>query len=152
MKSKPCTSLAGCIAVIFWLLPAQTARTADQPNLRQKLIATWVGGVVEGDGSRSNSTRARISELVITADRISAKDGQGVSLGEGTYTLGRSGNTFTIDASGTGGPTRNKQYAGILILDGDTLKWCSANPGRPRPTQFRSTPPDAFLMVLTRKK
>jgi uncharacterized protein (TIGR03067 family) len=106
---------------------------------------------VEGDGSRPGSARARISELVITADKITARDGQGTLIGEGTFTLTRDGATLAIEANGTGGQTRNKRYLGILQLDGDTLKWCSGNPGKPRPTQFRSTPPDAFLMVLKRK-
>lgn len=146
MKTK--LILLGC------LLGALTfaASAADHAADLKKLLGTWEGAAVDGDGSRPGSARARISELVITPEKITAKDGRGNSLGEGTFTLGREGAMLTIDASGTGGPTRGKFYRGILLLDGDKLKWCSGNPGKNRPTQFRSTPPDAFLMVLTRKQ
>jgi uncharacterized protein (TIGR03067 family) len=129
-----------------------SAAAADlSPDLKQ-LLGTWEGAAVEGDGSRPGSARARISELVVTPEKITARDGQGSSLGEGTFTLRREGGLLVIDANGTGGPTRGKLYRGILLLDGNTLKWCSGNPEKNRPTQFRSTPPDAFLMVLKRKQ
>ncbi|NBV22317.1 MAG: TIGR03067 domain-containing protein [Proteobacteria bacterium] len=128
------------------------ASAAEPPAELKKLLGVWEGAAVEGDGSRPGSARAKISELVITPEKITAKDGQGNPLGEGTFTLGKTGTMLTIDANGTGGQTRGKFYQGILLFDGDTLKWCSGNPGKARPTQFRSTPPDAFLMVLTRKK
>lgn len=146
MKTK--LVLLGCLlgALTF------TASAADNSADLKKLLGTWEGAAVEGDGSRPGSERARISELVVTPEKITAKDGRGNSLGEGTFVLGKSGAMLTIDASGTGGQTRGKFYRGILLLEGDTLKWCSGNPGKNRPTQFRSTPPDAFLMVLKRKK
>ncbi len=125
---------------------------ADMAADLKKLEGVWEGAAVDGDGSKPGSARARISELIITPQKISAKDGQGNSLGEGTFKLQRLGNVLAIDANGTGGPTRDKQYFGILLLEGDTLKWCSANPGKPRPTEFKSSPPGAFLMVLKRKK
>jgi uncharacterized protein (TIGR03067 family) len=146
MKTK--LILLGC------LLGALTcaAPAADNSADLKQLLGTWEGAAVEGDGSRPGSERARISELVITPEKITARDGRGNSLGEGTFTLGREGAVLTIDASGTGGPTRGKFYRGILLLDGNMLKWCSGNPGKNRPAQFRSTPPDAFLMVLKRKQ
>ncbi|MBI5802566.1 MAG: TIGR03067 domain-containing protein [Verrucomicrobia bacterium] len=140
--------LLGCLLVALTSSSAAAEHSADL----KKLLGTWEGAAVEGDGSRPGSSRARISELVITPEKITAKDGQGNSLGEGTFILGKDGATLTIDASGTGGQTRGKFYRGILSLTGDTLKWCSGNPGKERPKQFRSTPPDAFLIVLTRKK
>ena len=139
-----------CSAVLGFADPVLAADSSAADF--KKIEGVWQGAAVDGDGSKPGSARARISELVITAEKITAKDGQGNSLGEGTFKLGRNGNVVTIDASGTAGQTRGKQYLGILIVEGDTLKWCSANPNRPRPAQFRTTPPDAFLMVLTRKK
>ncbi len=140
-----------CFGLLFGALTLTTPAADSSADLK-KLLGTWEGAAVDGDGSRPGSARARISELVITAEKITAKDGQGNPLGEGTFTLGKEGAMLTIDANGTGGQTRGKFYKGILLLEGDQLKWCSGNPGKNRPTQFRSTPPEAFLMVLTRKK
>jgi len=138
-------ALAGVIFAIQSL-------AADDAGERKKLEGTWQGFVVEGTGQNPKQGRVRVTELVITADKISAKGGQGESLGVGSYKLGATGNAKTIDSTGTGGPTLNKSYQGIYTVEGDTLKWCAANPGRPRPTQLVTRPPDQFLMVLTRKK
>ncbi|MGV3754119.1 MAG: TIGR03067 domain-containing protein [Verrucomicrobiota bacterium] len=140
------------ITLIACLGLAQTMLAADVAAEQKKLMGVWQGAAVDGDGSKPGSTRAKISELVITADKVTAKDGQGNSMGEGTYKLGKSGNFLTIDNVATKGQLVGKSYQGILLLEGDNLKWCSNNPGQPRPTAFKTTPPGAFLMVLTRKK
>ena len=150
MKTKPLLHLL--VTALICLTHHSASHAADAAADMKKLEGVWEGAAVEGDGSKPGSARARISELIITPQKISAKDGQGNSLGEGTYKVQRIGNMLAIDANGTGGPTRDKQYFGILLLEGDTLKWCSGNPGKPRPTEFRSVAPNAFLMVLKRKK
>ncbi len=120
----------------------------------KKLEGTWEGWVVEGDGSQASQRRQRINELVIAADRITAKDGRNISMGQGTYKLGSAGGVKTIDATGTMGPVQGKLYQGIYRVDGDTLRWCSGNDrARSRPTEFRTNPGNGhFLMILTRKK
>lgn len=139
-------------AAFLLLCAGLPASAADTPQERQKLVGVWAGGVVEGDGSKEGSTRVVVSELVITADKITAKNDKGASLGEGTYKLGEAGGLKTIDAIGTGGPTQWKSYAGIYKLEGDKLLWCSGTPGKPRPTFFKSEPSNGFLMIVTRKK
>ncbi len=152
MKSKTISQFGRHALLVLALTGATTILAAEDASLRKGLLGTWQGAVVEGDGSKPGGQRFRISELVITTDKITAKDGQGNSLGSGAYQLARSGGTLTIDATGTGGQMQGKTYLGICSVDGNTLKWCSGNPQRPRPTQFKSTPPDGFLMVLTRKQ
>jgi uncharacterized protein (TIGR03067 family) len=140
------------IAVVAILGLAQTVRAAEAPPEHKKFMGVWQGAAVDGDGSKPGSARARIGEMVITEDKITAKDPHGNSMGEGTYKLGKNGNQLIIDTTATKGQLVGKSYQGILQLDGDNLKWCSNNPGKPRPTAFRTTPPDAYLMILTRKK
>jgi uncharacterized protein (TIGR03067 family) len=41
-----------------------------------------------------------------------------------------------IDYSMTEGPTKGKTHLGIYELDGDTVKFCFAAPGKDRPTEF----------------
>lgn len=143
--------LLGIVAVTMALLPL--ASHAAEPSADQKrIMGIWQGAAVEGDGSKPGSARARIGEMVITEDKITAKDPHGNSMGEGTYKISRSGNLITIDTTATKGQLMGKSYQGIMQVDGDNMKWCSNNPGKPRPTAFRSVPPDAYLMLLTRKK
>jgi uncharacterized protein (TIGR03067 family) len=121
---------------------------------RAKLVGTWEGWIVEGDGSTKAQQRQRVSEMVITATEISAKDGGGRSMGTGTYQTGGSGALRTMDNTGTGGPTAGKRFMGVYRLEGDTLKWCSGNDrARTRPTELRTnTGQNHFLMILTKKK
>jgi uncharacterized protein (TIGR03067 family) len=41
-----------------------------------------------------------------------------------------------IDYTMTEGPTKGKTHLGIYELDGDTVKFCFAAPGKDRPTEF----------------
>ena len=90
--------------------------------------------------------------LNISGDKITS--GGAGNIGEGTYRVSAgSGNLKHIDATGTAGQYAGKQYEGVFTIDGNTLKWCSGNPGKGRPTALRTnTAAGHFLMVLTRKQ
>lgn len=126
--------------------PAGAAATDNKD-----LLGRWEGHLTDGDGSNPGQRRMNIS-LTITADKISA-GGQG-TVGDGTYKVsGGSAKLRHIDATGTSGQYAGKQYEGIFSLEGDTLKWCSGNPGKGRPKELRTnTGSGYFLMVLTRKQ
>jgi uncharacterized protein (TIGR03067 family) len=106
---------------------------ASDDNDRRLLDGTWQGYVVEGNGDNPDRGPVHL-EVVIAGDKMSAKDlkSPDKSFGEGTFTLGDSEQPNTLDAMGTDGQEKGKSYRGIYSLDGDTLKWCVGNPGRPR--------------------
>ncbi len=145
--------LALCLLAAVSVATVPALAQADKAE-RAKLIGTWEGYIVEGDGSQKSQQRQRVSELVITATDISAKDGGGRSMGTGSYRIGASGAVKTMDNTGTGGPTAGKSFMGIYKIEGDTLRWCSGNDrARTRPSEFRTNPgQNHFLMVLTKKK
>jgi uncharacterized protein (TIGR03067 family) len=129
--------------------PAPGATAAGGSD-KKDLLGQWEGFVSDGDGSNPSQRRMNIT-LNITADKITSS-GAG-NIGEGTYRVsGGSGNLKHIDATGTAGQYSGKQYEGIFSIEGNTLKWCSGNPGKGRPTALRTNPGTGhFLMVLTRK-
>jgi len=58
-----------------------------------------------------------------------------------------------IDYSMTEGPTKGKTHLGIYELDGDTVKFCFAAPGKDRPTEFTAKEgSDRTLSVWKRDK
>lgn len=118
---------------------------------KKDYLGQWEGHLTDGDGSNPGQRRMNIS-LNITEDRITS-GGQGNAMGEGTYKVsGGSSKLRRIDATGTAGQYQGKQYEGIFTIEGDTLKWCSGNPGKGRPTALRTnTGAGHFLMVLKRK-
>jgi uncharacterized protein (TIGR03067 family) len=59
----------------------------------------------------------------------------------------------TIDYTMTEGPTKGKTQLGIYELDGDTVKFCFAAPGKERPTEFTAAEGShRTLSVWKRKK
>lgn len=143
--------LRGLIGGAFAFTLSQLSAADAVDEARGKLIGTWEGAVVDGDAARPGGVRHTIRELVVSADQISARDGDGRSLGTGTYVLGKEGVHSTITATAIDGPGRGQQMAGIYRIEGDTLLWCSANNGNPRPTEFRTKTTGAYLLVLKRK-
>jgi uncharacterized protein (TIGR03067 family) len=124
--------------------------TASVPADNRDIIGVWEGALVQDDGSNPGRRQMSMS-LTITPDKITST-GQGGS-GEGTYKISNGGGKFRhIDATGTAGQYNGKHYQGIISVEGNTLKWCSGNPGSPRPSEMRTNPPGSFLMVLTRKQ
>ena len=139
----------GIGALLLLTLVGHSAAQAPDA-VQQNLLGTWTGWVVEGRGERPDRGPAKISEMVITRDLIRARDDR-QSYGAGQYRLDARQNPGHLDAMGTEGQSRGKNYLGIFSLQGDTLYWCSANPGRPRPTELATRPGNGqFLMVLKR--
>ncbi len=143
-----------CVTGLMTLLALGTAIPAGSQGQeaadRRRLVGTWTGWIVEGRGDRPNAMIGKIAEMTITERTIRARDDQR-DMGEGNYRVGRDQGWGTLDAAGIAGPTRGKTYLGIYQLEGDTLRWCTANPGRPRPTELMTRRGDGwYLMVLRR--
>ena len=143
-------------AVVGFLLLALTA-CGDEPGggaaELKKLAGTWEGYVVEGEGV--NPDRGPVHLRVTIAEaKIDAVDlGQGgKEMGSGTFQIDPAQDIKQIDATGVILPgKRERTFAGIYSLDGDTLKWCVDNRGQVRPTEFR-TEKGKYLLILKRKK
>jgi uncharacterized protein (TIGR03067 family) len=80
-------------------------------------------------------------ESVKSGKRV-AKDGETtISIGGQVYlkakfTIDPTKKPKAIDYAMTEGPTKGKTHLGIYELDGDTVKFCFAAPGKDRPTEF----------------
>jgi uncharacterized protein (TIGR03067 family) len=81
------------------------------------------------------------AEYVKGAKRV-ARDGETtVMIGgrlfmKARYTIDPGKKPKTIDYTMTDGPTKGKTQLGIYELDGDTVKFCFAAPGKERPQDF----------------
>jgi uncharacterized protein (TIGR03067 family) len=80
-------------------------------------------------------------ETVQTGKRT-AKDGEttimigGQTYFKAKYTIDATKTPRAIDYMMTEGPTKGKTHLGIYELDGDSVKFCFAAPGKDRPTEF----------------
>ena len=119
-----------------------------EANSAKALEGTWQGRIEDGGGERGP---VQVSEMVITSNRISAKDHPNHSMGVGSYVIGTAGQLKPLDATGIEGPARSRTFIGIYAIEGDTLRWCMVMPGKPRPTEFVSKATQGqYLMVLKR--
>jgi uncharacterized protein (TIGR03067 family) len=147
---KPAVLLVGCAGLLA-VAPAGSQNAAGEAAERKSLEGTWEGWVLEGRGTRTDRGPVRLAKVVIQGDRISATDGK-LDLGAGTFTLDLGQNPRRLDSVGTDGQPRGRNFLGIYTLEGDTLRWCAANPGKPRPTEFITKPAVQFYMFLKRTK
>jgi uncharacterized protein (TIGR03067 family) len=146
------------ITILVLLLPS-TAWGAEpaggdvtQDELK-KLAGTWEGYVVEGEGENPDRGPVHL-RLTITESTIAAVDlgNGGKEMGSGTFQIDPAKGTKEIDATGVILPgKRERTFAGIYALDGDTLKWCVDNRRQDRPSEFR-TEKGNYLLILKRKK
>ena len=133
---------------LCWFFSAAHAADNDEAAMRKKLAGTWRGFAVEGTGERADQGPVKL-EVTITEKEISAlKDGK-EDMGAGTYKLDLSQTPMSLEGTRTRGMGPKGTFFGIFKLEGETLKWCVANPRYPRPTEFR-TVKGQFLLILKR--
>jgi uncharacterized protein (TIGR03067 family) len=100
-----------------------------------KLEGKW--SMVSGEANGLSMPK----ETVKSGQRI-AKDGETtITFGEqvyfkAKYRIDPTKKPKTIDYTMTEGPTKGKTHLGIYELDGDTIKFCFAAPGKDRPSEF----------------
>lgn len=121
------------LVVVVSAAPAEDAAKKEMARLEGE----W--SMVSGEADGQSMPEA----MVKTGKRV-AKDGETtITIGGQPYFKAK----FTIDAAKkpkaidydmTDGPTKGKKHLGIYELDGDTLKFCFAAPGKDRPNDFTS--------------
>ena len=107
----------------------------DVKNEMSRLEGEWL--MVSGEASG----QALPQELVKTGKRV-ARDGEtAITLGGQVYfkakfTIDPAKKPKAIDYTMTEGPTKGQTHLGIYELEGDSVKFCFAAPGKDRPTEF----------------
>jgi uncharacterized protein (TIGR03067 family) len=129
---------------------------ADADDAVKKEMAQLEGewSMVSGEASGTSMPK----DLVSTGKRV-AKDGETtITIGGQVYlkakfTIDPAKKPKAIDYTMTEGPTKGKTHLGIYELDGDTVKFCFAAPGKDRPTDFTAKEgSDRTLSVWKRDK
>ncbi len=120
-------------AALVLVAPAR-AQDAAQREMAQ-LEGEWSMVSGEADGVPMPEATVKIGKRV-------ARDGQtAITFGGQVYFKARfsidpARKPKAIDYAMMEGPTRGKTHLGIYELDGDTVKFCFAAPGKDRPTDF----------------
>jgi len=81
------------------------------------------------------------ADMAKTGKRVAKNGETAITFGDqqyfkAKYTIDPSKKPKAIDYTMTEGPTKGKTHLGIYEIDGDTVKFCFAAPGKDRPTDF----------------
>jgi len=113
------------------------AVAAQDANKKEMSLLDGEWSMVSGQANGQDMPK----ELVSTGKRV-AKDGEvTISIGgqvffKAKFTIDPTKKPRTIDYAMTEGFTKGQKQLGIYELDGDTVKFCFAAPGKERPKDF----------------
>jgi uncharacterized protein (TIGR03067 family) len=122
------------VIVVFVAVAPAAAEDATKKEMAQ-LEGEW--SMVSGEANGAAMPDATVK----TGKRV-AKDGETtISIGgqlyfKAKFSIDPAKKPRAIDYTMTEGPTKGKTHLGIYELDGDTVKFCLAAPGKDRPTEF----------------
>jgi uncharacterized protein (TIGR03067 family) len=125
------------IGLIIAVLGLVCTGAAQDDTKKEMALLEGEWSMVSGEANG----QAMPAELAKTGKRV-AKDGEtaitisGQVLFKAKFTIDPTKKPKAIDYLMTEGPTKGKTHLGIYELDGDTLKFCFAAPGKERPTEF----------------
>jgi len=121
---------------------------ADDADL-QKLQGTWQRVSIVLDGKEASEDEAKKQQLTIKEADYTLRIGE--QSREGTLQLDSTKKPKEINIKSASGPNKGKILKGIYEIDGDTLKYCVAPPGKDRPTDFTSKPGSGHMLYINKK-
>lgn len=140
---------------LFGALAALVLTAAEQPKPgavkkeMAKLQGVWIVATAEENGKPEAGLKG--AKVTFAGDTFTRQSGSDTS--KGTYKLNPAAKPAEIDVTFTEGALKGKSLTGIYVLEGDTLKVCTAAPGKKRPSAFASKAgSDDLLVTLTRDK
>ncbi len=103
-----------------------------------RLQGTWKRASGEMNGKKVSAEELQKTTLTIKGDQYVLKMGDQTR--KGHIKLDPTKKPKQIDIISGAGPNRGKTLQGIYELEGDTFRYCVAQPGKSRPTEFSSRP------------
>jgi len=132
-------SLSVSICVHLWfqisLLAAPPGDVVKQELKRHQ--GTWVATSSIYDGQAAPRELVGSIRRIVTGDHV-VWERDGKSFAGTKIELDPTREPKTIDVIPDGGPYRDRYVLGIYQLEGDKFTICMANPGRPRPKEFKA--------------
>jgi uncharacterized protein (TIGR03067 family) len=129
-------------AVALFVVSAQ----ADHKSDMKKLEGVWTPIAMEIGGTKMDAAVFKESKMTLSAGTYSVVMNQTVD--QGTFQIDTSKKPFTLDLTGTKGPNKDKTFPAIYDFDGEFLRICYDLSGKTRPTEFKATQENGFLLSV----
>jgi uncharacterized protein (TIGR03067 family) len=135
-------------ALAVFILAAAESPDASKKDL-ERMQGDWAAESMVRDGQAFPDEDAQAYFRTVQGDTYTVFRFRKVA-GKGTMKIDATKNPKTVDFTPDGGKV--PPLAGIYALDGDTLKLCTALPGKDRPTKFESSEGSGFSLSVWRRE
>lgn len=123
--------------IVLMLGLVSAAQDSAQANKDlDRLQGTWKRASGEMDGKKMSADELQKTTLTIKSNQYVLKMGDQTR--KGYIKLDPTKKPKQIDIISDAGPNKGKSLLGIYELEGDTFRYCVAQPGKDRPTEFSS--------------
>jgi uncharacterized protein (TIGR03067 family) len=144
---KHCTLLLATILLIVGAAPQEDANAVDL----KKMQGDWVVVSMVKDGTKIPDDDAQalfrsMKDNTYTITRYTRV------ISKGTFKIDATKKPKTIDATPAGPADKAQPVLGIYELSADTLKICSAPPGKERPTTFEAKEGSEHTMIIWQRE
>jgi len=132
------------------------AKPKDEPKLTdaqkkdlEAITGTFSVVLFEREGKKASPEELKSMKVVQQGAEWKFYQGEDITLGRDTLNPDKS--PKEIDSYYINGPARDKIAKGIYKIEGDTITYVHADPGKERPKEF-ATKPDSGLTLIVLKK
>lgn len=153
MNGPEMMNQATLIVIALTIVLGMTGCSSDKPfwgSKGDKLEGDWECSYAIVDGKPVQEAKVQILRLTLTNKRYTTQMGPEI-LFDSTYTTDATQTPKQIEMVGTEGAMRGKSALGIYELANDRLTICYTMPGKPRPTEFESTPGSGAYLVTWKR-
>jgi uncharacterized protein (TIGR03067 family) len=149
MRTTHLLACAACVAAIAWQASGVRAADSSEQDVAA-MQGVWKVESVTLDGNEVLAENLKNWHRIVEGSHVAWKDGE-TTLIELDIKLDPTQKPKTIESTIATGDDKGKVLLGIYELKDNVLRVCFANPDRPRPTEFSSTP-DSGQSIYTARR
>jgi uncharacterized protein (TIGR03067 family) len=135
-----------------WLMAAGDAKDEAIKKDRAAIKGEWKVVSYELDGKKpvSDEDLEKVKVTIDESGKVTVQRDGEIFI-EATTTIDPSKNPKTVDTTFTAGDLKGQTALGIYEIKGNSYKYCRANPGKDRPTEFSSKEGSEHTLVVYKR-
>jgi uncharacterized protein (TIGR03067 family) len=134
------------------LFAAGDKKEAAVKKDREKMKGTWKVASLVMDGKKVPGEELQKLKILIGADGAMTVQREGETIIKTTNKIDPTKKPKAIDVTFTMGELKDKSALGIYEIDGDTIKYCRASPGKDRPAEFSSKEGSGTIFAVYKRE
>jgi uncharacterized protein (TIGR03067 family) len=140
------------LAGTSFLFAAGKDKEAAVKKDREKMKGTWTVVRLVMSGEKVPEGELTKLKILIASDGAMTVQRNGKTIIKNTNKIDPTKKPKTIDVSYTMGDLKAQSALGIYEIDGDTIKYCRAAPGKDRPSEFAAKEGSESIFAIYRRE